>query len=450
MSVKTISNNWDLSAQDSLKLLEKWLELHKNKMNDLNTEYVVRGTSEKGNPVIAVLFSLMHPEFLLSSVIIIYFFIFQQIVSYKKLKKLDTVLAKHQKTLYAVETSSNSRRLNVSRNIEIKCTNLILASELREVKGMPFVPTPATKSLPVKSIPTESASTSNGKVETIPSSKPQKTTNSSASVSTMFANQQKKNDAKVEAQVKVEKTSPTTSGQVAPSVKESPKKKGINKKVVNGKGSISSFFNAKPNVSSTKPQKSIEITSPPSDPEVKKPGSPIESLPVKNREKVIDMSAKEIPKKKLETPLKNRKRTISDSDSETIPNTPDTETISQIKKKTKPAAKKTVKQKPNAKKRSRIIALADSSEEDEPTVEEEPAEKFIKFDEEDSPKKENTNLTNKTVTQESGVKKKRKAKRMITQTKEDEDGYMSKFLNPNKFNIIYLDCFYFYSHHANS
>lgn len=93
ISINNISNNWDFSMQQSQDLLKEWVELQKGK--EFTTEYLVRGVDCNGNCFISI-------------------------VSDNKLDFIKTKMKKITSTLYSIETSSNSKRLDIQDFVEVK------------------------------------------------------------------------------------------------------------------------------------------------------------------------------------------------------------------------------------------------------------------------------------------------------------------------------------------
>lgn len=93
VSVNTISSNWDVSMKLGQDLLNEWVELQKGK--DFTKEYLVKGVDLNGNCFISIASD----------------------------KKLDFIKSKMEKiiyNLYSIETSSNSKRLEIQDLVEVK------------------------------------------------------------------------------------------------------------------------------------------------------------------------------------------------------------------------------------------------------------------------------------------------------------------------------------------
>lgn len=93
VSVNTISNNWDVPMKQSRELLEEWVNSQKGK--DFTKEFLVQGVDLKGNCYIAL-------------------------VSDNKMDFIKSKMEKMVSFLYSIETSSNSKRLEIEDLVEVK------------------------------------------------------------------------------------------------------------------------------------------------------------------------------------------------------------------------------------------------------------------------------------------------------------------------------------------
>lgn len=93
LSVNTISNNWDVPMKQSQELLEEWVNSQKGK--DFTKEHLVRGVDFNGNCYISL-------------------------ISDNKMDFIKSKMKKMVSSLYTIETSSNSKRLEVDELVEVK------------------------------------------------------------------------------------------------------------------------------------------------------------------------------------------------------------------------------------------------------------------------------------------------------------------------------------------
>lgn len=377
VSVNTISNNWDVSMKQSQELLDEWIELQKGK--DFTKEYLIQGIDFKGNCFISL-------------------------VSDKKLDFVKSKMEKFVCTVYTIETSSSSKRLEVPDLVEVKMMNLVIKTEERDLEALPE-PEPIRE-------------------EVKPAVKITKPS--------MFA------------PVKKQEKSPK---KVSPK-KESPKE---TIKPVASKG-IASFFSAKPSTTNdTKKEKvSPEVKAEKTIPKVvEKKKSPEPKVvekkktpePKEEKKKPVSSDKKSKTNKETEN-LNSLKRTLAeingseDSDEETIPGTPQEKKVVQNRKRSRPA-KSTKNQSKNTK---RIVTVDSSSDEEmEVIVADDDVEEEIK---EEPVIDVNKNESKKA---ENGSKKRCIRKRMVQKTFEDEDGYFSE-LNQFFFCNFLLICVFIFSY----
>lgn len=368
VSVNTISNNWDVPMKQGQELLEEWVELQKGK--DFTKEYLIRGIDFSGNCFISIVSD----------------------------KKLDFVKSKMEKivcNLYSIETSSNSKRLEVQDLVEVKMMNLVIKTEERDQEAIPE-PEPVREE--VKPV-----------VKVIKPS--------------MFAPVKKEEKA---------------SKKVSPK-KESPKE---TLKPVASKG-IASFFSAKPSTTTDskkteetkKEDVKIEKTIPKVIDKKKSPEPKViekKKTPETKEEKKKPVSSDKKSKtnKKTEN-LNSLKRTLAEingsdeSDEETIPGTPQEKKVVQNKKRSRPA-KSTKTESKNTK---RIVTVDSSSDEEmEVTVADDDVEEIKEEPEIDVNKNESKKA-------ENGAKKRCIRKRMVQKTYEDDDGYFSEL---NQFLLLFF------------
>uniref|UniRef100_A0A8W7PEK4 DNA polymerase delta subunit 3 n=1 Tax=Anopheles coluzzii TaxID=1518534 RepID=A0A8W7PEK4_ANOCL len=366
ISTRRISNTWSLDSKQSLEVLQKWVEGQKEP-NKLSKEYVVRGVDKNGN-------------------------VFITLANEEKLEKISKAYPKCSKMLYSVEVASDVRPLNVSNDNEFNVIRLRLESQKRQIEQASSSTAPQTTPKPTPA----------------PVKQEQKPSKPS-----MFAAASKQ-----QPPVKEEKQSPPAKAQVKPEPKtaasppkaspktQSPKKQDA-KKAVTGKGSISSFFSAKPAGTAPKP-------APTSVPVKQEPQSPAPEPAKKEQkdEKAVEKSVE-----------KSRKRTITDDEEE-----------EEEDRKKNPS---------NPSKKSRLLQICDSSSDEEAdgreagAAIEQRSERLVEFDEETpmeteieenkkeegrkpslSPEKPVENDSN-SVNRNRG-----KVKKLVTKTYTDEEGYL--------------------------
>ncbi|XP_058451068.1 DNA polymerase delta subunit 3 [Malaya genurostris] len=383
MSVRTISNNYGLNFAEAVAILQKWIEKNANKTK-LIKEFIVRGIdSQKGCAFITV-------------------------ASERKLKSIQSKAKQVNNSLYSVEVASeSSRKITVPEDQEFKVINLPLETDKRNIKT--FVPA----ELPPATIKKEPKSKMNSMFTAGPS---KSVTKQEPPKPTIKEEKQSSPPTTAKKQESTQSSSPKKSP-----TKGSPSKKKDAKKPVTGKASIASFFSNKP--ASSKPAAASTVT-------VKEEKvSPTEKL---TEEKKLNGNGHQDESLRW-------KRMISDEsdDDDVVPNTP------QDKKEHKKGGsvkkpltfKKTAANKKgaNPSKKSRILQIEDSSEDeaDEKNLEE-PKEREIQFDigisqdvdmKEDevtntSPVKTSENDSNETQ------RKKAKVKKLVTKTFQDEEGYL--------------------------
>uniref|UniRef100_A0AAG5DDR4 DNA polymerase delta subunit 3 n=1 Tax=Anopheles atroparvus TaxID=41427 RepID=A0AAG5DDR4_ANOAO len=384
VTVRRISNNWDIDNLTAAEVMQKWIDEQKEKAK-LSLEYIVRGVDKKGT-------------------------MFMTLVKEDKLQNVFKLHPNCVKMLYSVEVASDIRPMNVSLDSEFNVKNLRLEPQKRQIEHRPAAP---VKSEPVVVV----------KQEQKPGKK-----NLFATVSKPAAEPVKEEKASPPAtpvMVKAEPQTPTVT-KVSPK-KQSPKK-DTKKVVVNGKGSISSFFSSKPGQTAPTPK-------------VANTGSTVKQEPESPASSTSDSAASQ--KQSEPAPVKPepglpketaRKRTIStdersDEDQDVIPNTPQEKKREAKKRSGKPQLKR--KKTANPSKKSRILEICDSSSDDErEAAEEQRKERLVDFDEEmaeptvaekqpsPSPEKPVENDSN------SANRNRGKVKKMVTKTFTDDDGYL--------------------------
>lgn len=380
VSVNTISNNWDVPMKKSQELLNEWIELQKGK--EFTKEYLVQGIDFDGNCFISL-------------------------VSDKKLDFVKSKMEKMGSNVYSIETSSNSKRLEIQDLVEVKMMRLVIKTEERDLEAIPE-PEPIREEI-----------------------KPAVKVNKPS----MFA------------PVKKEEKSPK---KVSPK-KESPKE---TIKPVASKG-IASFFSAKP--ATTNGSKKIEETKKEKvSPEVKtektipkvveKKKSPLEPKVIEKKKtpetkeekkKPVSSDKKTKTNKKTEN-LNSLKRTLAEingseeSDEEAIPGTPQEKKVVQNRKRSRPA-----KSTKNESKNTKRIVTVDSSSDEEMEV-------IVADDDVEEIKEEPVVDVNKNESKkaENGSKKRCIRKRMVPKTYEDDDGYFSE-LN-QFFKLLFFLLIYFF------
>ncbi|XP_055644219.1 DNA polymerase delta subunit 3 [Toxorhynchites rutilus septentrionalis] len=387
VSVRVISNNYGLDYSDAVKVLQRWIDKNCVKTK-LTKEYIVRGVDiKKGN-------------------------VFITVADEKKVGTIESKAKNVSSMLYSVSVASDSSKsLNIQGNNEIRVVKLSLKAEKRDVKVFtPTNPPPTVvkqESKPkINSMFTASASNANSKPKTEP--KPP---------------------------VKEEKQSPPAIKQESektPASQKSPNKKKDDKKATSGKGSIASYFSNK--APSDKPSTASSTSTTAEKPAVVK----VEKLSPKHKEKQESDDTVNSNGTKVET--QRWKRMISDSeDEEVVPNTP------QEKKETKKKGggkkpltfKKGGASKANPSKKSRILEIEDSSEEEDEGNKslKEPEERLIVFDFDDAEDTEmkEEKIKKEDITAKSPVEKemngsdrrRAKVRKMVTKTFMDSDsGYL--------------------------
>uniref|UniRef100_A0A1Q3F085 DNA polymerase delta subunit 3 n=1 Tax=Culex tarsalis TaxID=7177 RepID=A0A1Q3F085_CULTA len=398
ISVRTLSNNYEISFADAVKVLQRWIDANGSKAK-LAPEFIVRGTDPKGIPFITV-------------------------ANEKRLKTIKAKAERVSSMLYALEAASeSSRKLNVPVDQEFRAISLPLTAEKRDVKV--FVPSETKAAPPVvkqeakpKSIFGAAASSSKVAPKAVPKAEPAKA---------VAVKEEKQSPPAATTAVKKE---PTPTKPAGSPTKVSPsKKKDAKKPVATGKSSIASFFSNKP-AAAAKP-----AASKPAEKPVEKPAE------VKVKEE------KPSPKQESKKPTKEDetqrwKRMISDEssgDDEVIPNTPQDKKPEKKKGGRKPMTYKkgvaaAATSKANPSKKSRILQVEDSSEEEEDEVDrglKEPEERLVAFEVEESDDAEMKDA--KELSPEKPVENdassanrgRAKVKKLVTKTFMDEEGYLT-------------------------
>ncbi|KFB45587.1 hypothetical protein ZHAS_00013575 [Anopheles sinensis] len=392
VTARRISNNWDVNVPKAVDVLQKWIDEQKDKAK-LSLEYIVRGVDKNGNA-------------------------FMTLVKEDKLQNVCKLYPKSVKMLYSAEIASEIRPMNVSADSEFSVKNLRLEPQKRQIDHRSSAPA-QSESVPVKQ-------------EKKPEKKNLFATVSKPS-STPVVKEEKPSPPPTPATVKTEPLTQPASTKTSPK-KQSPKKD--TKKVVNGKGSISSFFSSKPGQTAA-PSKAVSTGS-----TVKQEAeSPTSANSESSASQKQTKSAKISESTKEEE--KTRKRTItddddddgerSDEDKDVIPSTPQEEKRGGKKRAGKPVLKR--KKTANPSKKSRIMEICDSSSDDEEmngreAAEEKRKERLVEFDEEmaepeveekpksPSPEKPVENDSN------SANRTRGKVKKLVTKTFTDDDGYL--------------------------
>lgn len=88
MTIKTISNNWQIPNEIAKEMLNKWFDQNQSKIKNLIKEFIVQGTNSKGIFAISV-------------------------VTEDKLKQIEKKWKNLNSWLYSVETKSNSKSLDL-------------------------------------------------------------------------------------------------------------------------------------------------------------------------------------------------------------------------------------------------------------------------------------------------------------------------------------------------
>lgn len=396
MTVKTVSNNWNVSLQIAASLLEEWSE--NNPKSSLHKDYLVKGVDRNGNAIITIV-----PETKVASLT----------------KKLKTSV----KVLHGIEkkSESSSRKLRIPEYEESLVIKLELnggerkmetpqkqIQEVREIKGKDMIP---KKNIFIASV---TAGTSKSNEHIMKKS--------------IFESSSKKNgsiETKPNVVDKVSTKSPKKSDSFK---KESPKKKEMSK------NSIASFFGAgKPKA--TTASNGIQIKSETKSPTTTDEPSPANIKPEVKSSPKLSVESSPKPMKK-ETASQSLKRTISQinggsdsSDTENV-SKPSTTPSTKIKPTRKRASKTSTNHETgNAKKRSRVMAIVDSDSSDE--GEENDAKinnaKNVEIKKGVSTTKSVNSKGIKTEEPSNGQPgKKFKAKRIVSRSYEDEDGFISK------------------------
>lgn len=390
VTARRISNNWDVDVTKAVDALQKWIDEQKDKAK-LSLEYIVRGVDKNGN-------------------------VFMTLVKEDKLQNVLKLYPKCVKMLYSAEVASEIRPMNVSVDSEFSVKNLRLEPQKRQIDHRSSAPV-QSESLPVKQ---EKKPEKKNLFATVskPSSMP-------------VVKEEKPSPPPTPATVKTEPLTQPAPTKTSPK-KQSPKKD--TKKVVNGKGSISSFFSSKPGQTAA-PSKAAG-TGTTIKQEAESPASASsESTASQKQTKPAKISE---PIKEQE---KTRKRIItdddddderSDEDKDVIPSTPQEDKREGKKRAGKPSLKR--KKPTNPSKKSRIMEICDSSSDDEmndrDAAEEKRKERLVEYDEEmaepEVEKKQKRPSPEKPVENDSNSanRTRGKVKKMVTKTFTDDDGYL--------------------------
>uniref|UniRef100_A0A182NTX2 DNA polymerase delta subunit 3 n=1 Tax=Anopheles dirus TaxID=7168 RepID=A0A182NTX2_9DIPT len=391
VTTRRISNIWNLGSQQSLEVLQKWIELQKGK-KELSLQYIIRGVDKSGN-------------------------VFITLANEDKTERICELFPKCSKMLYSVEVASDVRPLNVSNDNEFSAINLRMDAQKRQIES----PAPVSNPPQAPSVKQET--------------KPAKT-NMFSMASKAPAKQEKPSPPPPPTKPPVkEEPKTTTSPKKASPKTQSPKKDA--KKPATGKGSISSFFSSKPGQTAAAPKPA---------PAKQEPQSPVptaaEAAPkkeAKNGPPKADSASKQVEK--------TRKRTIADDEAteeeeEVIPNTPQEDKKRTDGKKRQSAKKPLLQQRKkssNPAKKSRIMEICDSSSEEEldgREAAEQRNERLVEFDEEMPEERERAAVedgsTRKSLSPEKPVendsnsanRNRGKVKKLVTKTYTDEEGYL--------------------------
>lgn len=410
VSSKLISNNWDVPVNIAASVLNEWMVKQKN-LDGFIKEYLVRGTDKNKNGLITIV-----PEIKLNAL----------------KRNLDNVSI----MLQSIETrSKSSRKIGISDYNECKIINLKIQSEERAQRVFHPRETEVRKQPVDKQIGTQLKATVENRSGVIT----EKKEISAKIVKNMFAKALPKNDVAIANNKEngtVKKESPVTSKNESPKSKESPKKKNVKKESI--KNTIATFFNNN-NKSNAKPTSSTTQNQSPrihAKEEIKTPNKPQEPVKV---EKATPNSA---TKNKKVLASDSIKRTLADlcdddgsssgDDSKIIPSTPQEKVKKPTTKRPRKNNSKKSNQNGNAHKRSRIVEIEDSSDDESLN------DISIK-----SPTKVMTENCSSAASETyvSPSKNRHIAKRMVTRTYEDKDGFIREFLHYFKYILISLIIF---------
>uniref|UniRef100_A0A2M4BM14 DNA polymerase delta subunit 3 n=1 Tax=Anopheles marajoara TaxID=58244 RepID=A0A2M4BM14_9DIPT len=386
VSVRKISNLWNIDSQQSVEVLQKWIDDQKEPVK-LSLEFLIRGKDKNGN-------------------------VFMTLANEKRAAKITSKYAGCSKMLYSVEATSDVRPLNVSSDRDFAVIKLRLETEKRE--------------LAKRSLPTAQPAVAAVKQEQKPSK-----------MNGLFGAMASK-QAKTPAVAKEEKPSSPPPAPVVPTVKPepqtpttkaSPKKaspKKESKKQTNGKGSISSFFSSKPGqTAASKPVVKPEPESP-SNVQSTKKALEEQKKPEQSRKRTIDEDEED------EVAIKRERE--DEREEEEIPNTPQEEKREAKKRRTgKPLLQR--KAAVNPSKKSRIYAICDSSSEDEveATEKRREEERLVKFEQDPEPEADPEPMQASTISPEKPVENdsnsvnrnhRGKVKKLVTRTFMSADGFM--------------------------
>ncbi|XP_039437804.1 DNA polymerase delta subunit 3 [Culex pipiens pallens] len=385
ISVRTLSNNYEISFADAVKVLQRWIDANGAKAK-LSPEFIVRGTDSKGTPFITV-------------------------ANEKRLKVIKAKAEQVSSMLYALEVASEcGGKLNIPVDQEFRAISLPLKTDKRDVKV--FVPVASAPAAPVvkqEAKPKSIFGASGSKVA--PKAEPAK------------APAVKEEKQSPPPAVEVKKESPPKKTASSPTKVSPSKKKDAKKPVATGKSSIASFFSNKPGAAKPAAPKPVEKP-------VEKPAE----VKVKEEKPSPKPDAKK-PTKEDETP--RWKRMISDEssgDDEVIPSTPQDKKPEKKKGGVrKPMTVKKGAGKANPSKKSRIVQVVDSSEEEEEEDRalKEPEERLVAFEVEESDDAEMKDVQElspeKPVENDSSSanRGRAKVKKLVTKTFMDEEGYLT-------------------------
>ncbi|XP_035781044.1 triadin-like [Anopheles albimanus] len=388
VSVRKISNLWNIDSQQSVEILQKWIDDQKDSAK-LSREFLIRGKDKNGN-------------------------VFMTLANEKRAAKITSKYVGCSKMLYSVEASSDVRPMNVSSDRDFAVIKLRLESERRE--------------LAKRSLPTAQPAVAAVKQE-------QKPSKANGLFGAMASKQ-----VKTPAVAKEEKSSsppppapavPTIKPEPqTPTIKVSPKKaspKKDTRKQTNGKGSISSFFSSNPG--QTALSKAVVKTEPesPSNAQGTKKASEEQKKLAKSRKRTIDEDEED------EVAIK-KEREDEEEEEEEIPNTPQEEKREAKKRRTgKPLLQR--KSVANQSKKSRIYAICDSSSEDEAEATEKrrEEERLVKFDQDPEIEADPEPMEASTISPEKPVENdsnsvnrnhRGKIKKLVTKTFMTADGFM--------------------------
>ncbi|XP_070499656.1 DNA polymerase delta subunit 3-like [Chironomus tepperi] len=272
VTLKTISNNWQVSNAVAKDVLSKWLKQNEKKLKELVKEFVIQGINTKGTFAISVV-----PE--------------------DKKEKLAKIWKNFDSWLYSIETKSNSKSLDLPVNFEpIQVKNLQVNLGNRDLQ-IAVKQEPSTSQTNTTKIKTPF-----GMVKPLDKKEIKK-----EKVDVVVKKEEETEKVKIVDPVK-EELPPKVSPESKSSNVKSNAKKGGNKNqpAAQGKASISSFFSKPSNKNSTDKQSptSSESSTIKKEPEIK----------VEKKEEVTRKrsASPEIQKKEPAKKVPNKKLKLKD------------------------------------------------------------------------------------------------------------------------------------------